>query len=117
MNFVHSYYSIDENSKETVLCMKCAFPVKKPGYTKEQVREYYKEVKVKWAYGNGISADGVVITCPECLDFVLDDDNRVKIKTQVIDALELQMKKVKKDPKEIEYLKNLFNQMTLTGRA
>ena len=51
MSFDHEYYTLNDDLKETVLCMKCAFPVKKPEYTKEDVRKYYNEVKVKWTYG------------------------------------------------------------------
>lgn len=115
-NFDHDYYSLNDELKETVLCMRCAFPVKKPEYTKDQVREYYKEVKVFWSYGNGITANGVLITCPNCINSDLSDDDKKKIKRQVIQALELQMKKDKKDQQEIDSIKNLFNKMDLMGR-
>ena len=61
-DFGHDYFSIDENTKKRiVLCMKCGFPVKKPGYTKEQVNKFYKESGINWKHSSGIMAKGIVI--------------------------------------------------------
>lgn len=115
--FDHDYYFLDEKMKETVLCMKCSQAVKKPGYTKEQIRDLYTEVKVKWQYGNGITADGVVITCPSCKDFEFSDSVSQKIQKQVIKALELQMTRANKNQDEINHLTNLFSHLKLVGRV
>lgn len=117
MSFDHEYYTLNDQLKETVFCMKCAFPVKKPDYTKEDVKKYYNEVKVKWTYGDKIVTDGVIITCPDCKDFQLSDEEKPKILNQVIQALELQMRKTEKKEDEINNLKNLFSNMKLVGRA
>lgn len=115
--FDHDYYLLDKDLKQTVLCMKCSFPVKSPEYSKEKTKELYNEVKVEWSYGNGIKADGVVITCPGCKDFHFSDEIATKIRRQVIQALELQMKKANKKDEEINHIKNLFSQMKLVGRV
>jgi len=117
IDFGHDYFSIDENTKKRiVLCMKCGFPVKKPGYTKEQVNKFYKESGINWKHSSGIMAKGIVITCPDCQNFEINDDVREKIKKQIINALKVEIKFSGNTDEDVNDVTNMFNQMSLVGR-
>lgn len=87
--FEHAYYIPNKNRKRaTVLCMRCAFPVITPEYTKEDVYRNYQEVPIEWESHNGKRVRGVVILCPNCKVIELKEDELPKIHEQIIKGLE-----------------------------
>ena len=109
MNFSHNYFSVDPTTKkQIVLCMKCEKTIKSPSLT--------KEVPVQWIYRNGMKGEGVVITCPDCINFELTDEVKVNIKAQLIQAFELEMSESGYSKEQTQEFMKLFSEMNLVGR-
>lgn len=113
--FEHDYYSIEISernvAKETVLCMRCAFPVRKPEYSKSEIFQHYREIPIEWSTDDGVKYNGVVIVCSKCEFVDLKDEDFPKIYKQIINGLEHQSKKVNLPmPKSFEHIK-IFRQI------
>ena len=88
-DFEHDYYFPSKQKKRaTVLCMRCAFPVITPEYSKEEVFRYYNEMPIQWENKDGVKVMGVIILCPTCKVMDLKEDDLPRIHRQIIKGLE-----------------------------
>ena len=90
MIFMHDYYfpPKDGETKCTVLCMRCAVRVRAPEMTIDQVKAKYHEKKMKWVNDNGVSGNGIIILCEECILLPIEDKYMSLVHRQVMKGLE-----------------------------
>lgn len=87
--FEHDYYFPNKQKKRaTVLCMRCAFPVITPEYSKEDVFRYYNEMPIEWESHEGAKVRGIIILCPTCKVMDLKEEDFPKIHRQIMKGLE-----------------------------
>ena len=87
--FEHDYYLPNKERKQaTVLCMRCAFPVITPEYSKVEVLRYYNEMPIEWESINGAKVRGIIILCPTCKTIDLRESELPLIHRQIMKGLQ-----------------------------